>query len=314
MLLCIKITIMENHSGHHHHHHHHELGQDSSLRGIYIVSISLNLIFVIVEAGVGLWQGSLGLLSDAGHNLGDVFSLVLALVAFRLAMTHANSKYTYGYRKGSVLISLLNAVILLVAVGAILVESIHKFANPEPIDGGAIAWTAGVGIIINGLTAYLLMKHQKNDINTRGAFLHMAADTLVSVGVVISGIVISLTGWYFIDPIIGIVVAIVILIGTWDLLSESLRMSMDAVPESIDSGEVIKAVSDIPEVAEVHHVHIWPISTTQTAFTAHVVVAEGNEPEVAVAAVKLRLKDFGIGHATIETEREGHVCEEQDCC
>lgn len=309
---------MENHNEHshhhHHHHHHHEIGQDSSLKGIYIVSIALNLLFVAVEAGVGLWQGSLGLLSDAGHNLGDVFSLVLALVAFRLAMTHANSKYTYGYRKGSVLISLLNAIILLVAVGAILVESIHKFTNPEPIDGGAIAWTAGVGIVVNGLTAWLLMKHQKNDINTRGAFLHMAADTLVSVGVVISGIVISLTGWYFIDPIIGIVVAIVILVGTWDLLSESLRMSMDAVPESIDSEAVVNAVAGMPEVAHVHHVHIWPISTTQTAFTAHVVVAGDNEPEAVVAEVKKRLKEFGIGHATIETEREGYECGEQDCC
>ncbi len=309
---------MENHNEHshhhHHHHHHHEIGQDSSLKGIYIVSIALNLLFVAVEAGVGLWQGSLGLLSDAGHNLGDVFSLVLALVAFRLAMTHANSKYTYGYRKGSVLISLLNAIILLVAVGAILVESIHKFTNPEPIDGGAIAWTAGVGIVVNGLTAWLLMKHQKNDINTRGAFLHMAADTLVSVGVVISGIVISLTGWYFIDPIIGIVVAIVILVGTWDLLSESLRMSMDAVPESIDSEAVVSTVAGMPEVADVHHVHIWPISTTQTAFTAHVVVAGDNEPEAVVAEVKKRLKEFGIGHATIETEREGHECGEQDCC
>lgn len=307
---------MEHHSEHthHHHHHHHGVGQDPSLKGIYIASITLNLLFVVVEAGVGLWQGSLGLLSDAGHNLGDVFSLVLALVAFRLAMTHGTSKYTYGYRKGSVLISLLNAIILLVAVGAILVESIHKFTNPEPVDGGAIAWTAGVGIIINGLTAYLLMKHQKNDINTRGAFLHMAADTLVSVGVVISGIVISLTGWYFIDPIIGIVVAIVILAGTWDLLSESLRMSMDAVPESIDGEEVVKAVSGTRGVAGVHHVHIWPISTTQTALTAHVVVASGNEPESVVSAVKSRLKDFGIGHATIETEREGHECLEQDCC
>lgn len=307
---------MEQHSEHthHHHHHHHGVGQDPSLKGIYLLSISLNLLFVVVEAGVGLWQGSLGLLSDAGHNLGDVFSLVLALVAFRLAMTHATSKYTYGYRKGSVLISLLNAIILLVAVGAILVESIHKFTNPEPVDGGAIAWTAGVGIIINGLTAFLLMKHQKNDINTRGAFLHMAADTLVSVGVVVSGIVISFTGWYFIDPIIGIVVAIVILAGTWDLLSESLRMSMDAVPESIDGEEVIKEVSGVTGVAGVHHVHIWPISTTQTALTAHVVVASENQPESVVASVKSRLKDLGIGHATIETEREGHECLEQDCC
>lgn len=296
------------------HHHHHSHGFDSSLKGIYLVSISLNLLFVVVEAAVGLWQGSLGLLSDAGHNLGDVFSLVLALVAFRLALTHGNAKYTYGYRKGSVLISLLNAIILLVAVGAIIVESIHKFIDPSEVDGAAVAWTAGVGILINGLTAFLLMKHQKNDINTRGAFLHMAADTLVSVGVVISGIVISFTGWYFIDPIIGIIIAVVILVSTWKLLSESLRMSIDAVPESIESEAVIKAVNDVSGVKEVHHVHIWPISTTQTAMTAHIVIPEGSDPEDIVLKVKECLKGMGIGHATIETEREGHSCGEHDCC
>ena len=169
-------------------------------------------------------------MSDAGHNLGDVFSLLLALIAFKLSATKPNERFTYGYRKGSVLISLLNAIILLVAVGAILLESIHKFANPAPVDGSAIAWTAAAGIVVNGFTAYLLMRHQKNDINTRGAFLHMAADTLVSVGVVISGIVISLTGWTVIDPIVSIIIAVVILVSTWQLLSESVRMSIDAVP------------------------------------------------------------------------------------
>ncbi len=199
-------------------------------------------------------------------------------------------------------------------MGAIIVESIHKFIDPSEVDGAAVAWTAGVGILINGLTAFLLMKHQKNDINTRGAFLHMAADTLVSVGVVISGIVISFTGWYFIDQIIGIIIAVVILVSTWELLSESLRMSIDAVPESIESEAVIKAVNDVPGVKEVHHVHIWPISTTQTAMTAHIVIPEGSDPEDIVLKVKECLKGMGIGHATIETEREGHSCGEHDCC
>ena len=301
---------------HHHHHHHHapDLKEAGALKGVYIISIVLNLSFVFVEAGIGLWKGSLGLLSDAGHNLGDVFSLLLALIAFKLSATKPKERFTYGYRKGSVLISLLNAIILLVAVGAILLESIHKFANPAPVDGSAIAWTAAAGIVVNGFTAYLLMRHQKNDINTRGAFLHMAADTLVSVGVVISGIVISLTGWTVIDPIVSIIIAVVILVSTWQLLSESVRMSIDAVPESVKPSEVIAEMREVQGVSDVHHLHIWPISTTETALTAHVVLSEGAEPETVVPEVKKHLKHCGISHATLETEREGHTCCEQECC
>ena len=301
---------------HHHHHHHHapDLKEAGALKGVYIISIVLNLSFVFVEAGIGLWKGSLGLLSDAGHNLGDVFSLLLALIAFKLSATKPNERFTYGYRKGSVLISLLNAIILLVAVGAILLESIHKFANPVPVDGSAIAWTAAAGIVVNGFTAFLLMRHQKNDINTRGAFLHMAADTLVSVGVVISGIVISLTGWTVIDPIVSIIIAVVILVSTWQLLSESVRMSIDAVPESVKPSEVLAEMREVQGVSDVHHLHIWPISTTETALTAHVVLSEGAEPEAVVPEVKKHLKHCGISHATLETEREGHTCGEQECC
>ena len=304
---------MEHAHEHHHHHHHAAAVESASLRRIYWISIALNLAFVGVEAGVGLWKGSLGLLSDAGHNLSDVFSLVLALIAFRLAATRGNKHFTYGYRKGSILISLLNAVILLVAVGAILLESIHKLRHPAPIDGGAIAWTAAAGIVVNGLTAFLLMKHRKGDINTRGAFLHMAADTLVSVGVVVSGIVISLTGWSFIDPVIGIIVAIIILVGTWDLLSESLRMSLDAVPERVDPDAVRSLMEQAEGVGSVHHLHIWPISTTETALTAHLVLEQDARPEQVVPAVKGLLREAGIGHATLETEPAGHLCDEPSC-
>ena len=303
-------------NGHHHHHHHHgaDLQAAGALRGIYILSIVLNLSFVFVDAGIGLWKGSLGLLSDAGHNLGDVFSLLLALIAFKLSATRPNERFTYGYRKGSVLISLLNAIILLVAVGAILMESVRKFAHPAPVDGSAVAWTAAAGILVNGLTAFLLMRHQKNDINTRGAFLHMAADTLVSVGVVISGIVISLTGWTVIDPIVSVVIAVVILVSTWRLLSESVRMSIDAVPESVSPSEVLAEMLEVQGVSDVHHLHIWPISTTETALTAHIVLSEGAESEEVVPEVKKHLKHCGISHATLETEREGHACGEQECC
>lgn len=298
----------------HHHHHHHEVADVASLKGVYTVSIILNLSFVLIEAGVGIWGKSLGLLSDAGHNLSDVFSLLLAMVALRLAATRSTKTMTYGYRKGSVLISLLNAIILLVAVGAILVESVHKFREPVDVNGGAVAWTAGAGILVNGLTAFLLMKHRKNDLNAKGAFLHMAADTLVSVGVLISGVVISFTGWNFIDPVIGIVVALIILAGTWELLSESLRLSMDAVPEGINSDEVLEHMKEVPGVEGIHHVHIWPISTTETALTAHAVIAEGAEPEAAVAGIKEELREHGITHATIETERFGHECPDHECC
>ena len=298
---------------HHHHHHQAEAADIASLRGIYWVSIALNLAFVGVEAGVGLWKGSLGLLSDAGHNLSDVFSLVLALVAFRLAGTHGNKHFTYGYRKGSILISLLNAVILLVAVGAIVLESIHKLRQPVAVDGGAIAWTAAAGILVNGLTTFLLMRYRKSDLNSRGAFLHMAADTLVSVGVVVSGVVISLTGWSVIDPIIGLVIAVIILVGTWDLLSESLRMSLDAVPEGIDPDEVLKKMENTPGVGSVHHLHIWPISTTDTALTAHLVLEQDARSEDVVRTVKQTLREAGIHHATLETEQAGQECTDTSC-
>lgn len=286
------------------------------MNGVFILSIILNLAFVLVETGVGIWSGSLGLLSDAGHNLSDVFSLLLALIAFRLSASHATKRFTYGYRKSSVLISLLNAIILLVAVGVILVESVHKLLDISSfsVNGSAISWTAGVGILVNGFTAWLLMKQQKHDVNTRGAFLHMLADTLVSVGVVISGIVISLTGWHWIDPVIGIVIAIIILISTWELLSESLRLSIDAVPESIDPDEIVSEMKEVPGVADVHHLHIWPISTTQVALTAHVALEDPTTMAETLPAIKEHLKEHGIDHSTLEVESAGVPCPDHDCC
>ena len=301
---------------HSHAHHHHHTQQLTSLSGVFILSIILNLAFVLVETGVGIGTGSLGLLSDAGHNLSDVFSLLLALIAFRLSTSHATKRFTYGYRKSSVLISLLNAIILLVAVGVILVESVHKLMDISSIDlnGSAISWTAGVGILVNGFTAWLLMKQQSHDVNTRGAFLHMLADTLVSVGVVVSGLVISWTGWGWIDPVIGILIAIVILVSTWKLLSESLRLSIDAVPESIDPDEILEEMKEVSGVADVHHLHIWPISTTQVALTAHLVLEDLSDMAGTVHAVKHHLKEHGIDHSTLEVERADAPCEEHDCC
>ena len=295
-------------ASHGHHHHHHTI---QKLSTIYIVAVALNLLFVIIEAVAGLVGHSLGLLSDAGHNLSDVFSLLLAMIALKLAASMPTNRFTYGHRKTSILISLLNAIILLVAVGAIIVESIQKIIHPSPVNGTLVIWTAAVGILINGLTAWALSRQQQHDINTRGAFLHMAADTLVSVGVVISGIVIALTGWSAIDPVIGIVVAAVILVSTWHLLSESVRMSMDAVPEHIDPDDIKQMMEATPGVRSIHHLHIWPISTTETALTAHLVVSEQADAESIVHRVKHLLREHGIGHATLETEREGHSCADE---
>ena len=296
-----------------HEHHHQHTAPTQSLNGIFIFSIVLNVLFVLIEAGVGLWQDSLSLLSDAGHNLSDVFSLLLVLVAFRLAKVHSNERYTYGYRKSTILISLLNAVILLVAVGAIVIESIHKFSEPAEVNGIAVSWTAGVGILINGLTAFLLMHGQKNDLNVRGAFLHMVADTLVSVGVVISGIIIYYTGWNMVDPIVSLIIAAVILISTWDLLSDSLRLAVDGIPEGVDKKEIEQELLENEHVSEVHHVHIWAISTTETALTAHVVVDDlANWPQVS-HQLKHELAEHGIAHATLEPETPYTHCADHEC-
>ena len=313
---------MEHHHHHHdetgehahsHHHHHHHVEKITSLTGIFIFSIVLNLLFVIIEAAIGLLEGSLSLLSDAGHNLSDVFSLVLVLVAFQLAKVHANSRFTYGYKKSTVLISLLNAIILLVAVGAIVIESIHKFYEPTDVNGEAISWTAGVGIVINGLTALLLMRGQKNDLNVRGAFLHMAADTLVSVGVVISGIVISMTGWTIVDPIVSLIIAFVILVSTWNLLSSSLRLSLDGLPENVSLEKVRNVLSNHEHVREVHHLHIWAISTTDNALTAHIVIDSLDAMESVKDELKHRLEQLNIGHSTLEFETAESHCHDHDC-
>ena len=294
---------------HEHSHQHSHTINAESLNKAFIIGIVLNLAFVVIEFAAGFWFDSLALLSDAGHNLSDVVSLVLALLAFRLAKVKANERYTYGYKKSTILVSLLNAVILLVAVGAIVIESIHKLSNPAVVPGGAIAWVAGVGVLINAVTAFLFMKDKEKDLNVKGAYLHMAADALVSVGVLVAGIVISRTDWYIIDPIIGLIVAVVILISTWNLLHDSLRLTLDGVPTSIDSQKVVEAIRALPGVDDVHHIHIWAISTTENALTAHIVLKQPEGMQEVKHLIRHRLEDFGIGHATLEFEVPGEHCE-----
>lgn len=319
----MKVNMEHEHHHHEHehchehshcHHHHHHTHAIERLSTIYIVAVALNLAFVIVEAVAGFVGNSIGLLSDAGHNLSDVFSLLLAMIALKLASSHATKRFTYGHRKASVLISLLNAIILLVAVGAIIVESVEKFFTPAEVNGPLIIWTASVGIVINGVTAWVLSCQNQHDINTRGAFLHMLADTLVSVGVVVSGVVIHYTGWTVVDPIIGLVIAIVILVSTWNLLSESLRMSTDAVPEGFDVDDIQNRISAVDGVLNVHHLHIWPISTTETALTCHIVIPEATMLEEVTDRVKVMLDNLGIHHSTLELETKSSHCHDYDCC
>ena len=295
----------------HVHEHNHTL---TSLNSIFIVCIIINLLFVIIEAGAGFIFNSLGLLSDAGHNLSDVFSLLLSLFAFRMSKHRSTEHFTYGYKKSTVLVSLLNAIILLIAVGAIIIESIYKLKQPEQVSGAAVSWTAGIGILVNGVTAWLLMKNQKHDLNVRGAFLHMAMDTLVSVGVVISGIIIMLTGFVLIDTFISLVIALLILASTWKLLKESLFLSLDAVPEGIDIQEVGKHITQVPGVESFHHFHVWAMSTTENAATIHIVLKDLSQMEEVKHAVKEELRKHGIHHSTVECETPGSHCEDTCCC
>lgn len=282
-----------------HHSHAHHIHAVESLNVVYYIAIALNFGFVIVEALAGVYSNSTGLLSDAGHKMIDVFSLLIALFAFRLAASKPSSRYTYGYRKASVLISLFNALLLVCAVCVIVFESISKLMEPAPVNGAAVSWTAAAGILVSGISALLMMRFQKKDINTRGAFLHMATDSLLSLGVVISGIVISLSGLYVIDPIVSLVIAAVILYNSVRLLGESVRMIIDGVPRGVDYDAVKSLVAGCVGVKAVEELHVWAVSINQTALTARVAV-DGDAGAVR-QTLHEELEKLGFSPVTIET-------------
>ncbi len=294
--------------GHAHHHHHEHHIDTSSLNTAFKLGIALNVGFVIVEAIFGFIYDSMGLLSDAGHNLSDVFALILSMVAFKLMSKKPDERHTYGYRKFSIQASLLNALLLFAAVGVILFESIDKLVHPTPVDGDAIAWVAGAGVIVNGITAWLFLKDKEKDLNVKGAFLHMLADTLVSVGVVIAGIIIHFTDWYFIDPIIGIGIAILIGWSTWSLLAESFRLSIDSVPSSIDMKALEKELQSVEGVESIHHLHVWALSTTENAMTVHAVIANPELLDSVTSGLREVASKAGISHSTIEAETPSSLC------
>ncbi|MEO6404792.1 MAG: cation diffusion facilitator family transporter [Ferruginibacter sp.] len=300
---------------HNHSHHQHNVVLTNVNRA-FIVGISLNFIFVVIEVIVGLSIHSLSLLSDAGHNLADVAALALSLLAFRLLKVRSNEKYTYGYRKTSILFALFNAVVLLVSIGAIMYEAIHRFLNPEPIPGITISIVAGIGIVINATTALMFLRDKDKDINIKSAYLHLMSDAIVSLGLVIGGIIIYYTEWYWVDSVLSSIIAIVILLSTWRLLKDSLRLSLDGVPSQIHLDELKKVAIAIEGVKDFHHIHVWAISTTENALTGHLVLQHSISVEREQQIkhdLKHKLLHNGIHHITLETEREGEHCEKEEC-
>jgi len=290
----------------HDHAHPHALPSGSvNLNRAFIWGIVMNLGFVVIEFVIGFLTDSLALISDAGHNLSDVASLALSLLAFRLARIKPNTRYTYGYRKSTILISLLNALILLLAVGAIGYEAIRRFSHPAPVPGGTMAIVAAIGIGVNGLSAFLFFRDRESDLNVKGAYLHLLADALVSLGTVIAGLIIIGTGWYWVDPVVSLLIIVVIIVSTWQLLRDSLRLSMDAVPPGIEMERIREAALKIPGIKDIYHIHVWAMSTTENALTAQVLVSERlDREELSRLKKTLRheLKHLGINHITLETD------------
>jgi cobalt-zinc-cadmium efflux system protein len=296
------------------HHHSHRGDRAEGYGRAFAIGVVLNSVFVLIEAAFGLLSGSMALLADAGHNLSDVLGLLIAWGAAVMAARPANARFTYGYKASSMLAALANSGLLLVALGAILLETIDRLLHPEPVPGLTMIVVAGVGIGVNAVTALLFARGRKSDINVRGAFLHMAADALVSLGVVIAGAVILWTGAWWVDPAVSLVIVVVIGAGTWGLLRDSVKMALLAVPDSIHEGEVRAYLAGLPGVSAVHDLHIWPMSSTETALTAHLVMPGGHRGDGFLHEVGHELEHrFAIGHATIQVETGANADHCVDC-
>ena len=278
----------------------------------FTIGIMLNIIFVIVEATYGVMADSLALIADAGHNLSDVVSLVLAWGAFYMAKKEPTLQRTYGLRKITILASLTSAILLLIALGAIAWEAIGRFSDPQAVDGKTVIIVAAIGVVINTVTALLFREGQKDDLNIKGAYLHMAADAAVSLGVVIAGIAIIYTGWLWLDPALSLVIVLVILVGTWGLLRDSVNLAMDAVPNGVDMEEVKTYLLNLPNIKQIHALHVWALSTTETALTVHLVSSKTDIENTFLDEIQDYLHDnFKIEHATIQIEyaEDDYVCD-----
>jgi len=287
----------------HHHHGHSHAAAALDYGRAFAIGVALNLGYVVAEAGIGAASGSLALIADAGHNLGDVLGLFLSWGAAVLSQRRPGGRYTYGYRASSILAALANAVILLVVTGGIAWEGLWRLWHPVPVAGTTIAWVGAVGILVNGTTALMFAAGRSADLNRRSVFLHMMADALVTAGVVVAGIAIALTGLTWLDPAVSLVVSAVIVYGTWGLVRQAMRLALDAVPEGIDAETVRSHLLSLPGVIAIHDLHIWGMSTTENALTCHLVIPGGHPGDAVLSQAARELEArFGIHHTTIQIE------------
>ena len=292
-----------DHSHHAHDHGHHHHHGDPNSRA-FALAIALNTVFVAIEFGYGFVANSTALMADAGHNLSDVLGLALAWGAGMLTRKAPDQRYTYGLRSSSILAALLNALLLMMACGAIGWEAVHRIAAPSPVAGLTVSVVAAVGVAINGISAWLFLAGSKDDLNIRAAYQHMAADAAISLGVVVSGLAIVYTGWTWLDPLVSILIVLLILGSTWSLLRESLQLVLAAVPANVDAARVEQFLQAQPGVSDTHDLHIWAMSTTETALTAHLVMPAGYPGDLAIDNIVARLKaDFAIHHCTLQVEQ-----------
>lgn len=304
-----------SHDHDHAHDHAHDHGHAHGLLGhshaptsfgrSFAIATGLNVVLVVVQFVFGLWANSLALIADAGHNLSDVMGLLLAWAAFAFAAWRPSSRFTYQMRAGSILAALANALLLVAAIAIISWEAIGRFAEPEPVAGGTVMALAAIGVVVNGFSAWLLSRGSKSDLNMHGAFLHMVADAAVSVAVILAGLGIWLTGWHWLDPAVSLLISVVILIGTWRLLRESLKLTLNAAPEEIDPNAVRGYLESLPEVQGLHDLHIWAMSTTENALTCHLVTPAGHPGDAFLHRVAEELEHhYGICHTTVQIELE----------
>lgn len=293
--------------------HQHSHTKLSSLNRAFIFGIIINLLYVVIEFGAGVYYNSLSLISDAGHNLTDVASLALAMIAFRLAKVKSNNKFTYGYLKSTILVSLVNSVVLFIVIGGILWESFNRLHHPVSVEGLPISIVAGVGIVINFTSAFLFFREKDNDLNVKGAYLHLMADAAFSMGVVISGGLIYFFHINWLDLVMSLIIVLVIFYSTWTLFKDSLILTLDGVPKGINLQEVISEIRKVDGVIDVHHLHVWAMSTTQNAMTAHIIISADTSMEqqnILKQKIKHELEHVNIHHATLEFETEDEYCDD----